>query len=386
MKLSIHRPGRASVTRRLTTAGAAVAMVVGVALAGAGPASAITAKQGLAIATARLNSYTSPPKWRGPYTPLHTAGLSGDKVVYISANEGIPVLHYWSTTVQGLLSSTAGIQMQIVDANSNIATAQAGFQQAIATGAKVVCIIALPLSLFASQIATAHADGIKVIAVNAGVPGDLTGGADASATFDYVKVGQLIADWFISNSKGLGKGTLVTSSDVPASPAQAGGTTREVKALCPKCSLKVADVQIAQWATGIPTLFQSIINTDPSRKYIMPLYDGQALPGLTAIRTLGAGSKVNVGAFNATDGIVQLLKDPKSGLKFDIGGDNTWDSYAIADQIMRVLDGMTPVKNYNIGLRVFMSSNAAKLIVGTNQNRWYGYTGYQAKFRALWQN
>jgi ribose transport system substrate-binding protein len=385
MKYSIKGPVRASVTRRLATVGAAAAMVVGLSLTVVGPASASPSSKGLATATARLKVYLAPAKWQGPNTPLHTTGLSGDKVVYISANEGIPVLHYWSTTIKGLLAKYAGVDMQIVDANSNIATAQAGFQQAIATGAKVVAIIALPLSLFATQIAAAHAAGIKVIAVNNGVPGNVTGGADASATFDYVKVGQLVADWFISNSKGLGKGTLVTSSDVPASPAQAGGTTREVKALCPKCSLKVADVQIAQWASGIPTLFQSIINTDPKRTYIMPVYDGQSLPGLTAIRTLGAGKKVNVASFNATDGIVQLLKDPKSGLKFDIGGDNTWDSYAIADQILRVLDGMTPVVNYHIGLRVFDAANATKLIVGTNQDKWFGYTGYQAKFKALWQ-
>src|SRR5664280_3567834 len=109
MKLSIDQPGRASVARRLTTAGAAAAMVLGIALASVGPASAGTSAKGLATATARLNAYTAPPKWRGPYTPLHTAGLSGDKVVYISANEGIPVLHYWSTTIKGLLSTTAGI-------------------------------------------------------------------------------------------------------------------------------------------------------------------------------------------------------------------------------------------------------------------------------------
>ena len=385
MNLANEGPARFNVLRRLATVGAAATMVAGMTLSTVSAASASPTSKGVATATARLNVYLAPAKWQGPNTSLHTTGLSGDKVVYISANEGIPVLHYWSTTIKGLLSKYAGVDMQIVDAQSNIATAQAGFQQAIATGAKVVAIIALPLSLFATQIAAAHAAGIKVIAVNNGVPGDLTGGADASATFDYVKVGQLVADWFISNSKGLGKGTLVTSSDVPASPAQSGGTMREVKALCPKCSLKVVDVQIAQWAAGIPTLFQSIINTDPSRKYIMPMYDGQALPGLTSIRTLNAGSKVNVASFNATDGIVQLLKDPKSGLKFDIGGDNTWDSYAIADQIMRVLDGMTPVVNYHIGLRVFDAANAKKLIVGANPNKWYGYTGYQAKFQALWK-
>ena len=83
---------------------------------------------------------------------------------------------------------------------------------------------------------------------------------------------------------------------------------------------------------------------------------------------------------------VELLKDPKSGLKLDIGGDNKWYAYAAADQIMRVMDGMTPVKNYHVGLRVFTSANAGKLIVGTNQDRWFqDLNSYMPKFKALWK-
>jgi ribose transport system substrate-binding protein len=373
-----------SITTRVAAAGVAAVMAAGLSLTAIGSASAAPKNTGVATATARLNAYANPAQWKGPYTPLHFAGLSGDKVLYISAADSIPVLHYWSTTVKSLLKSVANIQMTIVDANSNIATASAGFDQAIAMGAKVILLQALPTSLFTAKIAAAHKAGIKVIDLNAGIPGQKNG-TDATASFDYVEVGRLIGDWFVSQSKGTGKGLLVTSNDVPASPAQAQGTIKEVKALCPGCNLKTSDVQIAQWASGIPTLFQSTINTDPTRKYLMPLYDGQAMPGLTSIRTLNAGSKVSVGSFNATEGIVELLKDPKSGLKLDIGGDNKWYAYAVTDQIMRVLDGLTPVSNYYVGLRVFTSANAAKLIVGTNQDRWFQDLGFVAKFKALWK-
>jgi ABC-type sugar transport system substrate-binding protein len=387
MKLSIHNPTRSRatgsrITTRVASAGVAAAVALGLSLTAVSSAGA--ANSGVAAATARLNAYMKPAQWHGPYTPLHYQALSGDKVLYISANDSIPVLHYWSTTVQSLLSKVANIQMTIVDANSNIATASAGFDQAIAMGAKVILLQALPTSLFTAKIAAAHQAGIKVIDLNAGVPGQLNG-TDATVSFDYPKVGRLIGDWFVSASKGKGKALLVSSNDVPASPGQAQGTISEVKSLCAACNVKLVDVQIPQWASGIPSLFQSTINTDPSRNYILPLYDGQALPGLTAIRTLNAGSKVNVGSFNATEGIVELLKDPKSGLKLDIGGDNKWYAYAVTDQIMRVLDGMTPVHNYYVGLRVFTSANANKLIVGTNQDRWFQDLGYIQHFTALWK-
>jgi hypothetical protein len=170
---------------------------------------------------------------------------------------------------------------------------------------------------------------------------------------------------------------------VPASQPQAQGTLNEVKRLCPACDMTMKDVQIPQWQTSIPTLFQTTINSDPTRTYLLPLYDGQSLPGLGAIRTAGAGSKVKVGAFNATPGIVEQLKDPASGLKLEVGGHNEWWAYACTDQIFRVLAGATPIDNYNVGLRIFDATNA-NIIQGKDEFAWYGSSDYRTKFPALW--
>ena len=189
----------------------------------------------------------------------------------------------------------------------------------------------------------------------------------------------------VADSNGKGKALLITSDDVPASQPQAKATEAEVKRLCPDCSVEVKDVQIAQWESSIPTLFQTTINSDPTRTYILPLYDGQALPGLGAVRTANAGSKVHVGAFNATPGIVEQLKDPASGLKLDVGGQNEWWAYACTDTIFRVLSGTTPIENYNVGLRIFDTSNA-NLIQGKDEFSWYGDAAdYKSKFTALWR-
>jgi ribose transport system substrate-binding protein len=198
-----------------------------------------------------------------------------------------------------------------------------------------------------------------------------------------VKVGKLIADWFIVDSKGEGKATLISSDDVPASQPQVNGTLDEVKALCPGCDVKVQDVQIPQWELSVPTLVQTTLNTDPDRNYFLPLYDGQGLGGLGAIRSAGAGETAKMGTFNATPGIVESLNDDTSGLALDIGGHNEWWAYAMADAVFRVLTDTEPIENYNVGLRIFDKSNA-DLITGDDEFAWYEYDGYKDEFAKLW--
>lgn len=349
-----------------------------------GSAGSSDTASGVAEAKQIVADYSKPPTWQGPNDPVKVSDLSGKRVVYISVSNSIPVLKYWSDTLAGVVKNVAGIQFDVVDAKGSVDEANKGFQQAIATKADVVVLQAFSADLFTAQIQQAKAAGIKVITANSGVPGKVDGGQDAEVTFDYVKVGQLIADWMIADSKGSGKALLVTSDDVPASQPQAQGTLAEVKRLCPSCDVQKKDVQIPQWEASIPTLFQTTINTDPTRTYLLPIYDGQALGGLGAIRTAGAGSRVKVGTFNATPGIVEQLKDASSGLKLDVGGQNEWWAYACADTIFRVITGTKPIDNYNVGLRIFDTSNS-DLIQGKDEFSWYGDAAdYKAEFAKLW--
>lgn len=340
------------------------------------------AAAGLEEAKEIVEQYRQPPQWQGPEEPVDVSGLAGKKVVYISVNDGIPVLNYWSGRLKELLAEYGDVDMQVVDAKGSVDTANQGFQQAIATQADAVVIQALPASLFSAQIQQAQAAGIKVVTANTGIPGDVSGGQDAEISFDYEQVGRLIGAWMVADSEGEGKGLVISSDDVPASQPQAQGTLTEVERLCPACDMKLEDVQIPQWESSIPTLFQTTVNSEPDRNYLLPLYDGQALPGLGALRTAGA-EDVKVGAFNATPGIVEQLKDPSSPLKLDVGGQNEWWAYAAADQIFRVLSDTEPVENYDIGLRIFDSSNA-DLIEGDDEFAWYESPDYSTEFPALW--
>ncbi len=386
----IARPDAGSRSRKKSFA--ALSLTVGIAVTASVLAPVVSAsaatntatQAGVIRATAVVKAYRKPPVWKGPSATVSLKGLAGKRVVYINVSSGIPVLKYWSDHVTALALKYGGVKVEVVDAKGSVDEANKGFAMAIATKADAVLLQAFSTSLFTKQIADAHAAGIKVITGNTGVPGDVSGGQDAEVSFDYAQVGRIQADWFIMDSKGKGKGLVVSSNDVPASPTQANAIVDETKKNCPTCNLITKDVQIPQWQTSIPTLFQSTINTDPTRTYLLPIYDGQSLPGLGAIRAAGAGSKVSVGTFNASPGIVESLNDPKSGLKLDIGGDNEWWAYAGTDTIFRVLSGTAPIKNYNVGLRVFDTSNS-NLIKGTDDGPWYGYTGFRGRFTALWK-
>jgi len=345
----------------------------------AGPADSVAA------AEERYLPYLEEPSWQGPTDPVSVAGLEGKKVVYISVDDGIPVLNYWSTVLTGLLDEVAGVQMEIIDAKGSVDEANRGFQQAIATNADIVFLQAFYTDIFANQISEAQAAGLKVITGNSGsMTRGLTGGQDVEVSFDYELVGRLIGQWFVIDSGGEGNALLISSNDVPASEPQWQATQNEITELCPGCTVTVEDVQIPQWATSIPTLFQSTINNNPEIGYLLPIYDGQSLPGLGAIRQAGAADTVSVASFNASPGIVELLNDDTSGLKMDVGGDNTWWAYAAADAVFRALQGEAPIDNYNIGIRVFDQSNKDIISSTTDEKAWYGYTGYADEFAALW--
>ena len=378
--------------RALLGAGAALALTIGlVACQGSGQTPSDPSAggdsvdtKGIETAKAELDKYRQAPSWQGPDVPVDVTGLEGKRVTYINVSSGIPVLKYWVDELKTILKDVAGVELEEVDAKGSVDEANRGFQQAIASGSDVVVLVALFPEMFSQQIAEAHEKGMKVITAQTGIPGDVSAGQDAEVSFDYVKVGELIADWFIVDSEGKGKATVISSDDVPASQPQVQGTRDRVAELCPACDVTVEDIQIPQWETSVATYVQSTINTDPDRTYFLPLYDGQGLSGIGAIRAAGAGEKVTMGAFNATPGIVEMLLDPASGLGLDIGGHNEWWAYAMADQIFRVLSGTDPIENYNVGLRIFDRDNAGDLIVGDDEFAWYEYDGYKNEFAELW--
>ena len=92
---------------------------------------------------------------------------------------------------------------------------------------------------------------------------------DANAYANDEQMGKVLADFFISDSKGKGN---VLIEHVPAYPILGGftdGFQAEVKELCPDCKVKIQDITIPDLVAGkVPSVMVSALRKSPDTNYL----------------------------------------------------------------------------------------------------------------------
>ena len=78
------------------------------------------------------------------------------------------------------------------------------------------------------------------------------------------------------------------------------------------------------------------------------------------------------------------LKQPGDPLAADVGSPLGWSGYAIADNGLRILAGVTPVKDEKIPLRTFDRTNIGTVDLNASDATWYGPTDYKVEYKKLW--
>ena len=117
---------------------------------------------------------------------------------------------------------------------------------------------------------------------------------------------------------------------------------------------------IADVATKIQPNVQAALTADPGINYVICLYDRAEAPfASAAIRAAGRTGKVKISTFNGTP---EMLKEVKKGdiITMDVGENLEWIGYAIVDQSMRIMGGLTPVKSEHVPVRVFDSRTSPR--------------------------
>ena len=92
---------------------------------------------------------------------------------------------------------------------------------------------------------------------------------DANAYANDALMGKVLADFFVSDSKG--KGNIVIEH-VPAYPILGGftdGFQAEVKELCPDCKVKIQNITIPDLVAGkVPSVMVSALRSNPDANYV----------------------------------------------------------------------------------------------------------------------
>ena len=135
---------------------------------------------------------------------------------------------------------------------------------------------------------------------------------DANAYENDELMGKVLADFFISDSKG--KGNIVIEH-VPAYPILEGftdGFQAEVKELCPDCKVKIQNITIPDLTAGkVPSVMVSALRSNPDADYVG--FDvGPFAAGIdSALAAAGMTDKVKIIGEAADEAAIAALKSGK---------------------------------------------------------------------------
>jgi len=162
---------------------------------------------------------------------------------------------------------------------------------------------------------------------------------DANAYENDEQMGKVLADFFVSDSKGKGN---VVIEHVPAYPILDGftdGFQAEVKELCPDCKVKIQEITIPDLTAGkVPSVMVSALRSNPDANYVA--FDvGPFAAGIdAALASAGLSQKVKVIGEAADEAGIAALKSGKHTAW--TGFDPVYSTYVMMDAMFRDSLGM----------------------------------------------
>jgi ribose transport system substrate-binding protein len=352
---------------------AAVAIAAGVAA----PTASWTGAQ------ANLNKHKAVPKFVAPGPAFNAKARAGGKTIFIiPASSQIPFVSTIANHIKRI-TAPVGVKVTIWQNQGQPSQWVQGMNAAVAQKASAIVLLAGndPAGL-QPQIKAAKAKGIPTIVAHLYDDNQPSApNVGGLVNIPYKIAGQLIADQAIADTKGKANALVVTINQVKSTLPMVAGIREEFRKYCAGCKLKFTDVTIADVATKIQPNVQAALTGDPGINYVIALYDSAEVPfAAAAIRAAGRTGRVKISTFNGTPEILKMVKQGDI-VTMNVGENLEWIGYAIADQSMRIMGGLKPVKNARVPVRVFDKSNIGQ--AGAKFTSGWG-TAYVPGYRKLW--
>src|SRR5580658_6233132 len=363
-------------------AGAVIAAltVMGTAVAGGSTrAEDQSLKQQVAQATAAVDAAERAPTKINVSVKFPHKAPSGKTVAWL-----VPGLSA-ATDLTGPITAAAKVLgwkvIPIAFDESNPATLDAAFQQAVNEHVNYIVPLAVPSTLFTSGLASAKAAGIPVFEFATATESDASqrGIISCYECTAYTNViGSTDADFVISNSQGHADGAYV---DIPEIPSLGNIATSFANQLNTKCSgCKGSLIQSSVDALGAGTVGNQVVaylQAHPSVNYVGLPTDGIAdnLPQL--LQTAGLAGKVKVVMGGA--GSPQNLKDIANG-KMSVG--------LSSSDALGMWDVVYDMAANSVGLKL-PTEIPSQFVLWTSKTipkplrSWAGPPNYQQEFKQL---
>jgi ribose transport system substrate-binding protein len=342
----------------------------------------------LSYARMQIASYKRIGPWRPPGPSFDSSRAAGKTIFTIADNSANP---FAENIIAGVKDASGKTGLKVVDyPNQGLRTQWIqGINAAIAQKAAGIVLAggAIGPIYFSAQAAAARRAGAQIVTV---VDTDLTQPSEphvsARVAQPYVEAARLDADWIIMQRRCKADVLVITSNDVIAGDINAKAVRAEFARVCGTgCKETFVNVPVADWSTKIQPAVQAAVNRDRNLNYVLPMYDSMSLFVVPALRLAGAAKRVGVASFNGTPAILRMVQIG-SPVTMDIGENETQLGYAAVDQMLRLLNGVRPIRNgdEHIRLRVFDKTNVSQAGRPPRQGAGYG-SGWKAGYLKLWR-
>jgi ribose transport system substrate-binding protein len=325
--------------------------------------------------------------WKAPGPPIeNVASLKGKRLFYIANGLEIP---YNAELVEAVeeAAKVVGFEVEVGDAKGSVSEAARLMDQAIGQKFDVIVDEAQTVAQLTAPLKSAKEAGIPVIMSFQSDPRQPTAaekeaGMSAQLSECYSCAGKALANYVVADSGGEADVVLFSVPEQSVANTEQEGFETELEAKCPACKLKVVALPIAQWQTDGESATSSALKSDPDVNYLFPLYDGVETYMEPAIIASPHHEEIKVVSLNASQGQMEKLAAGET-VAAEAGFSIKWTGFATVDQALRLLAGMEPVADSNIGMRMFTPKNIGEIELEGDEATWYGID-VQPKFEQLW--
>ena len=276
-----------------------------------------------------------------------------------------------------------GWEATYLDGKGSVQGFVQAFETAINAKPDAILVMAIPESLVATEIAKAHAAGIKVI-VASSTPENVSvvnGKYDAIVSI-HEDTNSLIQAWFvIADSDGKAKLTWMWDPGYPFLTAELERQKKIFASDCPNCKMEeVGERELTAAANPVrmQELGAGLLSRNPDADYILTAYGLNSHSLYLAAKSAGRKTKV----VSKNNDPVNVAFVHKGELYAEMGASSNWGGWATVDVAARMLAGVRVPGTYeeNLPEHVFVRENAP----ASGEIDWTKLYDYKTKYLQLW--
>ena len=329
---------------------------------------------------AKVAAMLKPPTGIGLQAPLSSKPPSGKFIVTLLSPLAIAETE---SNAQAAAAKALGWRYQTIEEGTGPQDPAQALAQAIALRPSGIIYYGTPRQPMTAELQKAQQAGIPVVAtaqVDPLAPPIIANNSNSGP--QLAKLGAGMADYVAVNSGLKADVALATLPAYPVLAAFDNAFTKELRNVCPSCSVTQLPQQLTDIGTNTPTSVVNAIRRNPSIKYVI-FDNGSTATGVEAAVQAAGLSDVLVGGEAPITSQIQEMKagdnEAWAALSIPILG------YGLIDALARHFagDSLQPVLAEDPSWQILNKDNIGSAVLDSKGN-YIGYQDYQSAFAKLW--